>query len=258
MKIDQDLIDEFIIESKENLHNFEKDILILESQVENPDLEIINNVFRAIHSIKGGASIIKCQSIEKLSHKMETLLQYMRDKLIIPESIYISPLLSGCDFLKSMLDDIDASSNIDFSDVFDEIENLIKNIENKIKKDQKEKDKKNIIKEKQKSQQKQQNADKDIICPEDDLFSSVSQNFKNQVNNAINSGNDRIVFDLSNVLDMDPESFSIFLLLPVEIKKMNLNAKLIIININEKINNLFNIIKLDKIYEIQSFAKSKK
>ena len=50
---DQDLIAEFVVESLEHLADIESQLLAIEAAGENIDADLVNTVFRAIHSAKG-------------------------------------------------------------------------------------------------------------------------------------------------------------------------------------------------------------
>jgi len=67
----------FLIESSENLDLFDQDLLLLEKNGDSP--EAITRVFRAIHTIKGGASFLGLGKIESIAHAGENLLGRMRD-----------------------------------------------------------------------------------------------------------------------------------------------------------------------------------
>ena len=57
MNFDQGLIREFVTETREHLESLEDDFLALEEQKANPDKELIDKVFRVIHTIKGNAGL---------------------------------------------------------------------------------------------------------------------------------------------------------------------------------------------------------
>ncbi len=67
----------FLIESSENLDLFDQDLLVLEKSGDSP--EAVTRVFRAIHTIKGGASFLGLGKIESLAHAGENLLGRLRD-----------------------------------------------------------------------------------------------------------------------------------------------------------------------------------
>ena len=122
---DSEIIDSFISESKEHLNTIEDDFLLLEQQADKPEEELLNKVFRAIHSVKGAAGFLGLENMTRLSHVMEALLTMMRDGEIRPESNFIDALLAGTDLLTTMLDDVNHSDNIDITKAYDRLTTLL-------------------------------------------------------------------------------------------------------------------------------------
>lgn len=106
-----DLIPEFVEESLEHLKNIEEDIIIIEQG--SADNELINRVFRAVHSIKGGSSFLGLKNIEKLSHKMEDIFNLVRNNELVFNSEISSSVLKAIDKLKDMLEDSEQSDDYD-------------------------------------------------------------------------------------------------------------------------------------------------
>ena len=57
----------FIEEAKDHLNTIEQGLLNLQSTVEDP--EMVNEVFRAAHSVKGGAAMLGIDSMHKTAHR---------------------------------------------------------------------------------------------------------------------------------------------------------------------------------------------
>ncbi len=108
-----DLIPEFVEESLEHLKHIEEDIIIIEQG--SADSELINRVFRAVHSIKGGSSFLGLKNIELLSHKMEDIFNLVRNHELEFTSEISSRVLKSIDKLKDMLEDTEESDNLDIS-----------------------------------------------------------------------------------------------------------------------------------------------
>lgn len=113
---DAELIKEFVIESQEHLGDIEKDFLTMEIQGEDVDLNLVNHVFRAIHSIKGAAGFLGLPVLESLAHREEEVLNKIRNQEVIPTIDVVSTLLSATDGLKELLDCIDVSNDMDVTD----------------------------------------------------------------------------------------------------------------------------------------------
>ncbi len=106
----------YIEESQDHLSDIESDLLTIEEAGENIDLELVNNVFRSAHSIKGGAGFFGLTAIKDLAHHLENVLDLVRTKNLIPDSNRISVLLKGFDKLEMLLNNIEKSNDIDVSD----------------------------------------------------------------------------------------------------------------------------------------------
>src|SRR6478672_4570539 len=91
----------FFEESRENLSAMESGLLALESG--SADGETIHVVFRAAHSIKGGAATFGFTSITDLTHLLETLLDEARSGKRTLESDAIGALLASVDVLRGLL-----------------------------------------------------------------------------------------------------------------------------------------------------------
>lgn len=79
-----DLIEEFVTESKEHIADIEDDLIKIESGREHVDPEVINRVFRAAHSIKGSSKFLDLINIGDLAHRMEDVLNLIRSGKLIP------------------------------------------------------------------------------------------------------------------------------------------------------------------------------
>jgi two-component system chemotaxis sensor kinase CheA len=98
---DLDILRALLEEWAECQEGLEKQILQLE--VHDDDLELINDIFRRIHSIKGGSSFVGLTFITKLTHEIETALDAIRKRQIVVDSELIDSLLSGVDFLNNAI-----------------------------------------------------------------------------------------------------------------------------------------------------------
>ncbi|WP_027850439.1 chemotaxis protein CheW [Marinospirillum insulare] len=92
----------FIDEAYEHLATMES--LLLALDLETPSLDDLNAIFRAAHSIKGGAGTFGFTDIAQLTHALETLLDRLRKEELHPTDVMIDAFLHCCDLLSSMLD----------------------------------------------------------------------------------------------------------------------------------------------------------
>ncbi len=79
-----DLMQEYLAECGEHLGNIEADLLAIEERGAEIDEEIVNRVFRAAHSIKGGAGFFNLTKIRELAHKTENVLDLIRSRQFVP------------------------------------------------------------------------------------------------------------------------------------------------------------------------------
>jgi len=106
---DADLLREFITESREHLDNIEHGVLVLENQPLND--EMLNTVFRAFHTFKGGAGFLNLIPINRLAHVLESLLDLARQGKHKIDASVIELILRGRDVLKQFLDQIEGQLN---------------------------------------------------------------------------------------------------------------------------------------------------
>jgi len=92
----------FIDEAYEHLATMEN--LLLAIDLDAPDLDDLNAIFRAAHSIKGGAGTFGFTDIAELTHALETLLDRLRKQELQPTDEMIEAFLQASDLLGAMLD----------------------------------------------------------------------------------------------------------------------------------------------------------
>ena len=112
---DDEILQGFIEESLEHLADIENDLLAIEEGGANIDEDLVNKVFRAAHSIKGGAGFMGLTTIQELSHATENVLGMIRSKKLIPTPEIINVLLIASDQLQSMIEDVHNSNEVDIS-----------------------------------------------------------------------------------------------------------------------------------------------
>jgi len=107
----------FFEESSENIDIMESGLLDLE--VGSTDREHINTIFRAAHSIKGGASIFKFDQIVAFAHVAETLLDEMREGQHVISQEMIDALLRSVDVMRMMLTALQEDRELDKQQITD-------------------------------------------------------------------------------------------------------------------------------------------
>ncbi|MFN4217254.1 MAG: Hpt domain-containing protein, partial [Brevinematales bacterium] len=100
--ISQELVSDFMSEALELVQNMETNLLALEKNGRNESA--IAEIFRAAHTIKGGAGTIGFTEIKEFTHRMEDLLDRVRKSEIAVTPDLISLFLRAKDIIEGMLD----------------------------------------------------------------------------------------------------------------------------------------------------------
>ncbi|GIN83680.1 chemotaxis protein CheA [Heyndrickxia sporothermodurans] len=113
----------FIEESKEHLQSCNEQLLLLEK---NPhDLSIVNEIFRSAHTLKGMSATMGYEDLANLTHKMENVLDAIRNEKIVVTPELLDIVFLAVDDLETMVESI-ASGGDGKKDVSDVIEKLHK------------------------------------------------------------------------------------------------------------------------------------
>jgi len=113
---DDETLQMYIEESLEHLSDIESDLLTIEEGGANIDIDLVNNVFRAAHSIKGGAGFMGLTTVKDLAHSLENVLDLIRNMELVPDPDRISVLLKGFDKLENLMKNIQSSNDEDVSE----------------------------------------------------------------------------------------------------------------------------------------------
>ena len=103
----------FFAESAEGLDVMESGLLALQPAA--LDSETINAIFRAAHSIKGGAGTFGFEAIGEFTHVVETLLDELRSGARVADAALIDLLLQSVDVLRALFDDAQAGRPINLT-----------------------------------------------------------------------------------------------------------------------------------------------
>jgi len=98
---DDELVEVFLEESEENLEALSRQFILLESEPEN--LDVIQTIFRAVHSLKGNAAFFGLNAIKHLAHDVEEVLDDARNGRIFITPSAIDAILAATDELREML-----------------------------------------------------------------------------------------------------------------------------------------------------------
>jgi len=109
-EIDDDDIEAFLIESYESLDHIEKSIIDLEKTSDNQ--AALDQIYRALHTLKGNCGFLPFPKLESLAHAGESLLSYLREQMRLRAGNFqitpqiISTLLQTVDTIRQVLSQI--------------------------------------------------------------------------------------------------------------------------------------------------------
>ncbi|MCE3014772.1 MAG: chemotaxis protein CheW [Pirellula sp.] len=110
--VDPELLAEFVVEGVQGLADIESDLLALETDG-GTDFELVNRIFRAVHTIKGNATFLKLANLVAVAHKAESLLDRVRAGTESANAVVTDAVLAAVDALKSMLQTPDIGASFD-------------------------------------------------------------------------------------------------------------------------------------------------
>jgi len=113
---DDEILQGFIEESLEHLADIENDLLAIEEGGADIDVDLVNKVFRAAHSIKGGAGFMGLTVIQNLAHAAENVLGLIRSEKLVPTPDIINVLLMASDELQQLIENVETSNEVDISE----------------------------------------------------------------------------------------------------------------------------------------------
>ncbi|MEG4803041.1 MULTISPECIES: hybrid sensor histidine kinase/response regulator [unclassified Microcoleus] len=94
----------FIEEAKDHLNTIEQGLLNLQATIEDP--ELVNEVFRAAHSVKGGAAMLGLTSIQQTSHRLEDSFKVLKECSVKVDQQLESLFLRIFDTLQGLLEQL--------------------------------------------------------------------------------------------------------------------------------------------------------
>jgi len=106
IELDPELLADFITESRELIEEFSSGLIDLENNPENA--EIISAIFRVAHTLKGSSAFFNLVHIKNFAHKLENLLDELRNRRCVVTPEVIDVLLAGINHLKDMFKRVQA------------------------------------------------------------------------------------------------------------------------------------------------------
>ncbi len=106
----QRILGYFIEEAKEHLATLENGLLNLQAVVD--DTELMNEVFRAAHSIKGGAAMLGIHSMQHVSHRLEDYFKILKDHPVKVDQRLEALFLRGFDALNLLTEELQSTLSL--------------------------------------------------------------------------------------------------------------------------------------------------
>ncbi len=100
----QEIIDDFLVEADELISSLDSNLVALESSPD--DLDLLNEIFRAAHTVKGTSSFLGFEQVTSLTHKMEDILNKLRKAELEVTPEIMDLLLESLDILKVLLENV--------------------------------------------------------------------------------------------------------------------------------------------------------
>lgn len=122
---DKEIVAEFVVESRERLADVENQLLAIETAGSDLDVELVNEVFRAVHSIKGAAGFLGFETLSQLAHSLENVLNLVRNRQLVPDGQVTDVLLRSSDTLRKMIDDVEHSNEVEISEYLDLLQQIV-------------------------------------------------------------------------------------------------------------------------------------
>ncbi|MBK3332496.1 chemotaxis protein CheA [Persephonella atlantica] len=123
----REILEEFLVEADEILSDLDQELIELE---ENPeDKELLNKIFRGMHTLKGGAGFLGLTSVVEIAHKIEDIFNLLRNDELKLTSEMMDVILEGVDKLKEAVEMLKENEEIpdeeDVRDILNRLENVL-------------------------------------------------------------------------------------------------------------------------------------
>ncbi len=126
---DAELIVEFVDEAREHLADIEMQLLQIEVLGSDVNDDLVNTVFRAIHSVKGAAGFLGLVEINQVAHRLENVLGRVREHELVPDPFNVDVMLKAADRLRTLIEAVDSSNDTDNRELCKKLDALLAEID---------------------------------------------------------------------------------------------------------------------------------
>jgi chemotaxis protein histidine kinase CheA/ActR/RegA family two-component response regulator len=106
----QRILGYFIEEAADHLNTIEQGLLNLQATIEDP--EMVNEVFRAAHSVKGGSAMLGLGSIQQVAHRLEDSFKLLKDQPVRVDQQLESLFLAVFDALQELIEQLQTQGSL--------------------------------------------------------------------------------------------------------------------------------------------------
>lgn len=126
----KEIVESFIVETKEILEKLDTDLLELEKKPD--DKELLNQIFRSFHTIKGTSGFLGLEALPEVTHKCEDILNKLRKGEAVLSEGLMDGIILAFDTIKELLNKIETeqNENVAIENVCIILEGLLREIEN--------------------------------------------------------------------------------------------------------------------------------
>ncbi len=108
----KEIFDSFIVETKEIFEQLDVELVELENSPD--DMDLLNKIFRAFHTIKGTSGFLGLEKLQAITHKCEDILNKLRKGEIRVDSMIADAVLAAFDSMKELVQVIETQKNEDY------------------------------------------------------------------------------------------------------------------------------------------------
>jgi two-component system, chemotaxis family, sensor kinase CheA len=126
----KEFIEDFLVESKELIEKVDQELVELEKAPD--DLNLLNSIFRAVHTIKGTSSFIGIVRITEFTHDVESVLNKLRNMELKLNSEIMDVVLKSVDVIRDMMQDVEngIEPSADIKELTGHIRDILENADN--------------------------------------------------------------------------------------------------------------------------------
>lgn len=125
----KEIFESFIVETREILDSLDLDLVELENRPEDNDL--LNQIFRSFHTIKGTSGFLGLVKLQRVTHRCEDILNKLRKGDVQLSMPIMEGILAGYDSIKLLINVIseEKNENLDVEDTVNQLEQIVQALE---------------------------------------------------------------------------------------------------------------------------------